>query len=234
MPKLPAALTSLDTARLNELGQRLADQVLDIGIDGKGPIKGAAQVADEHLVSAGGDRELAIRKLIATHVRLAAMSGFVTGAGGLITLPIAVPAALTGLYVTATRMVASIAYLRGHDLRSEEVRSAILVCLLGSGASTALGKAGVEIGQKSALAALRKLPGRVLIDINKRIGFRLVTKAGEKGVINLTKLVPLVGAPIGATVDGVGCRAIATYALRTFEPVESRESVIVDAETVAE
>ena len=234
MPKLPAALADLDTTRLNDLGQRLADQVLDVGISGKGPIKGATQVAEEHLVAAGGDEAKAIRRLVTTHVRLAAVSGFVTGAGGLVTLPIAVPAALTGLYVTATRMVAGIAHLRGHDLRSEEVRSAILVCLLGSGASTALGKAGVEIGQKSVLAALQKLPGRVLIDINKRIGFRLVTKAGEKGVINLTKLVPLVGAPIGATADGVGCKAIATYALRTFEPVDGREIVIVDADVVSE
>ncbi|RZT87167.1 EcsC family protein [Pseudonocardia sediminis] len=234
MPKMPASLSTLDTTRLNELGQRLADQVLEVGINGKGPIKGATQVADEHLAAAGGDADKAIRKLIATHVRLAAVSGFVTGAGGLVTLPIAVPAALTGLYVTATRMVAGIAHLRGHDLHSEEVRSAVLVCLLGSSASTALGKAGVEIGQKSALAALQKVPGRVLIDINKRIGFRLVTKAGEKGVINLTKLVPLVGAPIGATVDGVGCKAISTYALRTFEPVGERGIVIVDAEIVPE
>ena len=41
--------------------------------------------------------------------------------------------------------------------------------------------------------------------------------AGEKGVLNLSKLVPLVGGPIGATIDGIGCRTIATYALRTFE-----------------
>ena len=45
-----------------------------------------------------------------------------------------------------------------------------------------------------------------------------MTKAGEKGVVNLSKLVPLVGGPIGAAVDGVSCRTIATYAMRTFEP----------------
>lgn len=230
MPK-PNAIARLDAEKPNEMGQRLADQVLHVGIDGAGPVKGARAVAEEHLASAGGDREQAIKKIVATHIRLAAVSGFVTGAGGLITLPVALPAALTGLYVTATRMAAAIAYLRGHDLRSEEVRSAILVCLLGSSASTALGKAGVEIGQKSALAALQKVPGRVLIEINKRIGFRLVTKAGEKGVINLTKLVPLVGAPIGATVDGVSCRAIAVYAKSTFDPVGV---ALTDAVTVLE
>ncbi|MFE7200847.1 EcsC family protein [Pseudonocardia alni] len=220
--------TSIDTARLAEVGQRLADQVLQVGIDGKGPLKGAEEVAAEHLRSARGDVEKAITKLIATHVRLAAVSGAVTGAGGLITLPIAVSASLAGLYIVATRMAAGIAHLRGYDIHSEEVRSAILVCLLGSGASGAISKAGVEIGQKSALAALQKVPGRVLIDINRRIGYRLVTKAGQKGVINLTKMVPLVGAPIGATVDGIGCKSISVYALRTFEPQSDTEPTGVD------
>lgn len=227
-------MAGLDPEKLQEVGQWLADQVLDVGINGVGPkrkdgspvFKGAVEVAEEHLRRTGGDREFAIKKLIATHVRLAAASGFVTGAGGLITLPVTVPAALTGLYVTAARMVAGIAHLRGHDLRSEEVRSAVLISLLGSSASTAFHRTGVEIGKKSTLAALRKVPGRVLIDINKRVGYRLVTKAGERGVVNLTKLVPLVGAPIGATVDGVGCKGISVYALRTFEPLEAIGTII--------
>jgi hypothetical protein len=45
-----------------------------------------------------------------------------------------------------------------------------------------------------------------------------VAKAGEKGVVNLTKLVPLIGGPIGAAVDGVSAKSIAGYATRTFPP----------------
>jgi hypothetical protein len=44
-----------------------------------------------------------------------------------------------------------------------------------------------------------------------------VAKAGEKGVLNLAKWVPLVGGPIDATVEVISCKTIATYALRTFE-----------------
>ena len=54
------------------------------------------------------------------------------------------------------------------------------------------------------------------------MGYRLVAKAGEKGMVNLTKLVPLVGGPIGAAVDGVSCKTIAGYAMRTFTPVVPR------------
>lgn len=219
---------------LHALGERLADRVIDLGIEGGGLMKGAVEVAEEHLTAAGGDREAAVHRLIATHVRLAAGSGFVTGLGGIVAMPVMVPAAMAGLYVIATRMAAGIAHLRGYDVNTEEVHSAILVSLLGSAGAATLKRAGVEVGKKSTAAALQKLPGRVLIELNKKVGYRLVTKAGEKGVINLTKLVPLVGGPIGAAVDGVSCRTIATYAMRTFEPrpgpgfVVDFEAVVVD------
>lgn len=203
---------------LAALGEQVADRLIRLGIDGVGPFSDAVTVADEHLIAAGGDREEAVRRVVNTHIRLAAFSGFVTGLGGLLVLPVTVPTSIGGLYLVATRMSAAIAHLRGYDIGTEEVRSAILISLLGSAGASALKKTGIEIGKKSTAAALKKVPGRVLIEINKKVGYRLVTKAGQKGVINLTKAVPLVGGPIGATVDGLSCNAIAEYAMRTFEP----------------
>ena len=219
-----------DENALAALGERLVAQVVELGIAGGGPLKPAAEVAEEHLLGAGGDREVAIRRLVATHVRLAAVSGFVTGLGGAATLPVTVPAAMAGLYIVATRMSAGIAYLRGYDIGSEEVRSAILVSLLGSAGAATLKKAGIEIGRQSTSAALQRLPGAALVEINKRVGFRLVARAGEKGVVNLTKLVPLVGGPIGAAVDGVSAKTIAGYALRTFPPLVPR--VVIDPDVI--
>jgi hypothetical protein len=208
---------AIEKSRLAELGQNLVGQVLSIGIGGRGPFKGAREVAEEHLASYS-DPERAIQKLIATHTRLAAASGFVTGLGGVATLPVTIPTALAGLYILSGRMSAAIAHIRGYDIDSEEVRSAVLLSLLGSSGIEVLKRTGVEIGQQTTAAALARIPATLLTEINKRVGYRLVTKAGEKGVINLGKLVPFVGAPVGAAVDAVGCRAIASYALRTFEP----------------
>ncbi len=204
--------------KLTDLATRLIDQVVELGVNGGGPLSGASRIADEHLLAAGGDREEAVRRLVATHVRLAAMSGFVTGLGGFAILPISIPAATTGLYVLATRMSAGIAHLRGYDIHTGEVRSAVVVSLLGSAGASVLKRAGIEVGRRSAAVTLEKVSTRLLIEINKRIGYSLVAKAGEKGVVNLAKLVPLVGGPIGATVDGISCRTIATFAMRTFEP----------------
>lgn len=52
--------------------------------------------------------------------------------------------------------------------------------------------------------------------INQAVGFRLLTKAGEKGIINLTKLVPVVGGVVGGTFDAVTCRITAKAAREAF------------------
>jgi hypothetical protein len=218
--------------RFGALGERLIDQVIDLGVNGGGPLGGAAEIADEHLVAAGGDREAAVGRLVASHVRLAAMSGFVTGLGGIVTLPVAVPAATAGLYVVATRMSAGIAHLRGYDVGTAEVRSAVLVSLLGSAGAGVLRRAGIEVGRRSAAAALEKVSARLLLEINKRIGYKLAATAGAKGLAGLGKLVPLVGGPIGAGVDALSCRTIATYARHAFPPHMSVGHPVVDGEIV--
>ena len=71
-----------------------------------------------------------------------------------------VPAATAGLYIVATRMGAGIAHLRGYDIGTDEVRSAILVSLLGGAGASTLKKAGVGIGRRSTAVALERLPAR--------------------------------------------------------------------------
>ena len=44
----------------------------------------------------------------------------------------------------------------------------------------------------------------------------MVTKFGQKGVINLGKCIPLVGGVIGGTVDAVGTLTIGKTAKKIF------------------
>lgn len=62
------------------------------------------------------------------------------------------------------------------------------------------------------------MPGRILVEINKKIGFRLLTKAGERGIVNLTKMIPLVGGVGGGTVDAIACQTVGSVAKRSFRP----------------
>lgn len=197
----------------------LINKILAIGVNGLGPYKSAREIADEAL-AAHGDREVAIERLIRIHRRWVTSSGFATGVGGLVALPVTVPTDITVFYALSARMAAAIAILRGYDVDSEEVQSAILISLLGAGAAGALSGLGVEIGTKTAMAALRRLPGRVLIDINKKVGFRLLTKFGTRGSINLVRGIPLVGGGVGAGVNAVTITRIAKYAKTIFVPLD--------------
>lgn len=49
---------------------------------------------------------------------------------------------------------------------------------------------------------------KVIRQINKKVGFRLVTKFSQKGVVNLSKLIPVVSGIIGGSVDTVGILTI--------------------------
>ncbi|MEP0979200.1 EcsC family protein [Leptolyngbya sp. AS-A5] len=94
----------------------------------------------------------------------------------------------------------------------------ILLCLLGESAKSVLRTAGVQIGNKAFKSVISQIPGKVLIEINKKIGFRPITKAGEKGVINLMKLVPIAGGVVGAGFDGWFVNTCGQTAKDIFKP----------------
>lgn len=213
-----AAETTDTGNRLNELASTLVDQVIKLGLEGKGPLKGSEDVAREHLASAD-DVEAAIERLIRTHTRNVAVTGFASGFGGIVVAGFTIPADLTALYVQSARLAAAIATLRGHDIRSEEVRSVVLLTLLGSTGASVVSETGVKLGTKGAFAALKRFPGWVLIEINKKVGFRLITKFGTKGVINLGRLVPVLGGGLSASVNIATMRMVGRYAKRNFPAI---------------
>ena len=149
------------------------------------------------------------------------MAGFVMNLGGVVTLPIAVPANLFGALYVQTQMVAAIAHLRGYDVRSDKVRTLVIGCLIGDQLVETLKLAGITVGKKLAGQAINRISGAALTKINQAIGMRLLTKAGMTGVFNLGKLVPLVGGVIGGTIDGVMTTGIATVAKRLFVAIDA-------------
>ena len=196
---------------------RLIERLMDVGIDGKAPFDSARKVAD--VAFAGHSHaEGSIDALVRSHLRLAAAGGFVTSLGGFVTLPIALPANVFGFYVVATRLVAGIASVRGYDITKPEVRSAVLLALVGADADDLLRKAGYVSTGPLANLAIQRLPGPVLMAVNKGIGFRLLTQVGKKSLTRFGKAVPLMGGVIGAGVDTFLLKRIADHARREFPP----------------
>lgn len=180
---------------------KLLRWIIDVGINGFGILPSAEQIAADYR-SQEKSVEDAIDSLILWRTTQAAGTGFLTGLGGIVTLPIAIPASMAVTYALGANTAAAIAHLRGYDIHSDQVRTTILLCLLGEAGEVILRNAGIQIGNKMFKNLISQIPGKVFIEINKKVGFRLVTKAGEKGIINLMKLVPIAGGVVGAGFDG--------------------------------
>jgi hypothetical protein len=212
-----------DTARWARAGDSaslagtspIIERLMDVGIDGRGPFGSAQRVADlaiaEHY-----EVEPAIDGMVRSHVRLAAANGFVTSLGGFVAIPIALPANVLGFYLVATRMVAGIATARGHDISQPDVRSAILLALVGADADDLLRKAsGAGTGRMVNLAAER-LPGPALMAVRKGVAFRLLARIGRKSLARFGRVVPVAGGLVGAGLDAYLLKRIADHARTEF------------------
>lgn len=185
-------------------------------VDGLPGMDTAQELAQSYLNKSKSTDE-AIDKLIKWQQTKGATSGFLTGIGGVITLPVAVPANISSVLYIQIRMIAAIASMKGYDLKDDQVKTMVFVALTGQGATEILKKSGMKIGQGMAGALVHKIPSEVIKAINQKVGFRLLTKFGEKGVVNLSKAIPLVGGVIGGTVDGVGTGIIGKTAKKLFD-----------------
>ncbi|HYO17596.1 MAG TPA: EcsC family protein [Dermatophilaceae bacterium] len=199
----------------------LIERLMDVGIDGAGPFSSAQRIASS-ASEAHPDIESAVAAMVRSHLRLAAANGFVTSLGGFVALPVALPANVLGFYLLATRMVAGIAATRGHDIDQPEVRSAILLALVGAEADDLLRKASDAAGTGRLVnLASQRLPGPVLMAVRKGVAFRLVCRIGKKSVTRFGKAVPVAGGLVGAGVDSYLLKRIADHARREF-PLKAR------------
>lgn len=173
------------------------------------------ELAEDYLKK-NNNREKAIDELIKYQTCLCGINGFLAGVGGMLTLPIAIPANMVGVIYVQLRMIAAIAYINGYDISSDQVRTMAYICLTGNSAMNVLKNVGIEIGEKIAVNALKKLPGAILTKINRQVGFKLLTKSGEKGTVNIIQMMPLVGGGIGGAVDAFETVAIGNIAKKMF------------------
>ena len=199
------------------------------GIPGTGK---AQEFADEYRNNNANALDAA-NSLIRWQNTKAATSGFLTGLGGIITLPVTIPANVASVMYVQLRMITAIAYLGGHDPKDDRVKTLVYTCLAGNAAKDILKDVGISIANKLAISSINKISGATLTKINQAVGFRLLTKFGSTGVVNLGKAVPLLGGLIGASFDSITTNTIGNTARDIFigdatESVTTKEAAIVE------
>ena len=162
------------------------------------------------------DKDTAIKKMLKNQVTKCTVSGFMTGLGGAITLPVAVSADIASVLYVQMRMIAATAYISGYDLESDQTHTFVYACLAGVSIDKVLADAGIKFSTKFSTALIKKIPGEVITKINQKVGFRFVTKFGEKGIVNLGKVVPVAGGVVGGAFNLVETKIIANRAYKVF------------------
>ena len=194
----------------------------DKAVNGLPGLDSAIELAEDYQ-SRGGTPEEQAKSLIRWQISKAGTSGFLSGLGGVITMPVTIPANLASVLFIQMRMIAAIAYLGGHDLKDDRVKSLVYACMAGNGAKEILKDIGIVIGTKLTTNAIKGISGKTIVAINQKVGFRLLTKFGSKGAINLGKAVPVVGGIVGGAFDTVTTDIIGKVAKKTFIEAETKE-----------
>ena len=209
-----------DKATMPSIDENTMLKVLDWGYEkaltGGMGVDSINELADDFRNGEGSLIDKANR-LIRWQNTKAATTGFVSGLGGIITLPVAIPANVSVIIFMQIRMIAAIAALGGYDVRDDRVKTLVYACLTGNAVSEIMKQAGVQIGNKMASSFIQKYVTREILNaINKAVGFRLITKAGQTGVVNLGKMVPFVGGVIGGSFDAMTTNYIGNTARKVF------------------
>lgn len=189
-------------------------------IDGFGTFQGAREVARKQLERTR-DVDLAVKEVIEQHVRLAGAQGFVTNVGGIITMPVALPANLAGLAALQVRAAAAIAHLRGYDITEPRVRAASLMIVLGHDDVKKAIKSRRLAGTPHEVATgIVPMSADALNELTALVGSSLVGRVGGKhATLALTRRIPVLGGAVSAGVDAFSTYVAGRYADREFPPL---------------
>lgn len=113
----------------NELNEskliKLLDWCYDKAINGL-PHTGTAQEMGDDYLKLDKTLDKQIDSLIKVQDVKSATSGFITGLGGLIVLPVSVPANIASTVYIQLRMIAAIAHMNGYDIKTDQIKNPCL------------------------------------------------------------------------------------------------------------
>lgn len=161
-----------------------------------------------------GTLEQQVDSLIKWQVAKAATSGFVTGLGGIAVMPLTVPANIASVIYVQIRMITAIAYMGGHDINDDRVKSLVYISMAGNGAKELLKDISIKAGERALTKAI------------EQISIKLASKAGEKTATSISKAVPVLGGVVGGSYDAITTRIVGKVAKKIFIEKQSDKDPI--------
>ena len=160
--------------------------------------------------------------ICATQSGASALANIVPGFG----IPLSVAVSLQFQISLAT----GIAAIRGYNMSDFETAAMYSNYFILGDLTAEFGKYAASEGGKVLMRGLlTQMPGRIFIDINKQAGFRLVTKQGTKGFLNMASMIPGLGMFICSAVDGAMCYSYSTAInLHTFRGKGEYQKCLAD------
>jgi hypothetical protein len=149
---------------------KLLDWAYEKSVNGLPGTDTAYDLARNYL-SKNSSVDQAINKLIQCQNAKSAAAGFLTGLGGLITLPVAIPADVASVTYIQIRMVASITIMRNYDIKDDQVKTFVFLALTGNPVSNILKNTGIKTAAQLGKQAIKKVPIEIIKAINKAVGF---------------------------------------------------------------
>ena len=193
----------------------LLDRLYPVVLSGL-PTLGTPQALAAEAKAGGGSIEAQADRLVRRHFALSGATGFATGLGGWLLLPVTLPTDLAGNALIQLHMAASIASLAGHNPAVPAVRERVVDCLVGTqpGNSDAdaqqetLDRVGVKLAEQGIQFVVATATGAVKWGAKKVAG-GAVRKRLFKGI-------PLLGGFLGAASDTYVASQVARSARDTF------------------
>lgn len=180
--------------------QSTLDWLYDRAINGIAGLDSAQTLADAYRHT-HPDRRECVNALIRWQNTKAGASGFLSGLGGMMTLPVTIPLNMTSVLFIQIRMIVAIALLGGHSLKDDNVKTCVYLCLCGNTAKDILKNVGIQLGTRLTRQLLGQTSSGVIRHINRAVG---------------VKLIPLVGGLIGGVFDSITTDIIGNMARDIF------------------
>jgi uncharacterized protein (DUF697 family) len=160
------------------------------------------------------DRELA-NHVIGVKSFQNGLLGAATGIPGVLALPVTVPTDLVLSWKIQIHLALCIAQIYGHDLEAkdhDDIKTDMYMIMAGNVACDHLAVLGLEIDGVTQQALKRYFNRELMSELWKRIGREIVASTARKSTVKLTRMIPLVGAPIGFAFDYAAAKSVGAFA----------------------